>query len=103
MNIGLKDAEAMLKLIEGVRKTIEMDTAEFEIMWEDSEDKLPTKEKEVTEFIKRRTRLWRGSWIADPLGEVIDYLRVMTTHKTSTQDDARARRDAKRELWRNTR
>lgn len=39
---------------------------------DDEVGRLPTNETEVTEFIKRRTRLWRESWILPYLKEMID-------------------------------
>ena len=37
-------------------------------------DQLPATEKDVTEFIRARTRLWRDSWITDPLLEALEIL-----------------------------
>ena len=36
--------------------------------------KYPTKSTEVTPFIKKATRLWRATWITDPLQDIIKRL-----------------------------
>jgi hypothetical protein len=45
--------------------------ANFESNWDDT---LPKTEKEVTEFIRRRTELWRESWIINPLELALEKL-----------------------------
>ena len=54
--------------------------------WLDSpEGRLPTNEREVTAFIRERTRLWRESWILPVLEQMIE-----------SEQQARKKRQARR-------
>lgn len=51
-----------------------MERSEFGLMWTNLDDPLPANEKEVTDFIRRRTRLWRSSWVIGPIEEAVKIL-----------------------------
>ena len=53
------EREALLRL----KSLCELEGATFGHIWEDPKDPLPTKESEVDEFVKERTRLYRRTWV----------------------------------------
>ncbi|MCK5016034.1 MAG: hypothetical protein KAS32_03090 [Candidatus Peribacteraceae bacterium] len=66
--------------LEEVRRVSTMKTADFsgEGIGEGIDARpmdLPKDRKGVTAYIKRVTRLWRYTWITDPLEEVIEQLK----------------------------
>lgn len=62
----------VLSLLREVLQAAQMERAEFSRIIPN--DSLPQSEKEVTAFIKERTRIYRESWIINPLKEVIDVI-----------------------------
>lgn len=65
--LALSDVDALVEL----RKHLTLETAHFSHPWESPDDPLPKTEREVNEFIERRTRVWRESWILPILDEMI--------------------------------
>jgi len=61
--------------ISEVIEFLSMENASFDGFWDDPNDPLPTSEKEVTEFIRRRTKLWRQSWVIGPLQALLENAR----------------------------
>lgn len=51
-----------------------MERCAFGTIWTDPDDPLPKTEAEVTEFIRRRTKVWRETWMIPKLEEVITKL-----------------------------
>ena len=62
------------EILKSVYTDSSMDRSSFSLMWANHDDPLPKDEKEVTDFIRRRTDLWRRTWIIDPLEEVLDLI-----------------------------
>ena len=65
MTISKRD----LNTLKGIREIITMERSNFDLGFTD--DALPLKASEVTDFIRERTRLWRESWLLEPLDELI--------------------------------
>lgn len=57
-----------------VRQMLLMDTARFNNLHTDAADRLPTTEAEVTEFIRRRTQLWRETYLIPVIENAIKEL-----------------------------
>lgn len=65
-----------LAKLRDVQTHLRMETCDFRDSFTDSKpvtmaDGSPVTEGNVTEFIRERTRIWRGSWVTGPLAEVI--------------------------------
>lgn len=72
----MREAKAKLAVsdvrkLREVRRAITFERACFDNIVPSSDDPLPKSEKEVTEFIRRRTSLYIGSWILPVLDEMI--------------------------------
>ena len=67
-----------------------MELAEFGRFFplEKEDAPLPTTEKEVTPFIRRRTDLYRRSWLITPLQEVLDKLGFEEERRRMDEDIA---------------
>lgn len=65
--LSKRDVEALKE----VRRLITFERAAFDKIHPDKDDQLPKTEKEVTEFIKRRTRLYFQSWVLPVIDEMI--------------------------------
>jgi len=65
--------EKILSKLREIQRISTMKTSDFSYHFciDYEEFGFPTKEKEVNKFIKGRTKLWRNSWIVDPLKEII--------------------------------
>ena len=61
------------ELLLAAYRSSSMELAEFSSLLGGEKD-LPTTEKEVTPFIRERTRLYRHSWLVTPLQEALDKL-----------------------------
>lgn len=57
--------------LEEIRSTATMESASFKLLWPDPEDPLPKTEAEVTDFIRRRTAVWRDTWILGVLDDLL--------------------------------
>ena len=65
------------RLVEVVRNAYDacaMDKSSLGHIWPSNGDPLPSQEKDVTEFIKRRTHLYRMTWQLTPLREALQIL-----------------------------
>lgn len=70
----------LIATLREVCETASMQKATFSRLhpnYDDDDGPLPTEEKQVTEFIKKRTYLWRQSWLVRPLTELIDALESL--------------------------
>ncbi|MCK5615035.1 hypothetical protein KAR91_74925 [Candidatus Pacearchaeota archaeon] len=66
----------IIDLLEGALASSKMELADFgKIFLEDKDLPYPKTEKEVTEFIKKRTELYRKSWLINPLKEALRKLK----------------------------
>lgn len=61
--------------LEEVRRTATMETANFKLLRADPEDPLPKTEAEVNDFIRRRTAVWRDTWILPVLDDLLAGVR----------------------------
>jgi hypothetical protein len=59
------------RILEEIRSYATMESASFSRLWSDPDDPLPKTEAEVTEFIRRRTAIYRQTWILDYLDELL--------------------------------
>jgi len=59
------------RLLKEVRERIKMKKASFGRVSELDDDPLPKSEKEVTEFIRRRTRLYMETWVLPVIDQLI--------------------------------
>ena len=66
--IGYKDLEKALKLIKNARDSGKMENASFSSQIE-------------TQKIKEETKLYRNSWIVEPLDNVVDFLTARSEGK----------------------
>ena len=63
-----KDYQELMECLREALKTAKMEDCNFDSIGSHEDDSAPQKPGEsVTSFIKRRTRLWRGSWLTGPL------------------------------------
>lgn len=72
-----KELTEILHTLRRVREVSTMEKSHFHSsVDEDVMDyvPLPKQETEVTEFVRKRTCRWRGSWIIDPLDRIIRVL-----------------------------
>lgn len=72
-----KATESMREACIVLRRALEdssMELSNFSLLWASDSDPLPKNENEVTEFIKKRTRLWRESWIRCPIKQALEFL-----------------------------
>lgn len=73
--IGVRKANELLKIVNEVIRTAKMESCSFNSICGEGQP-LPTSEKEVTEFIKQRTDLWRETWIINELEKVAAELKT---------------------------
>lgn len=71
--LGLKKQALMRSLIRETIDSAQMNKAAFDQLCGDGQD-LPKTEKQVTAFIKERTRLYRESWIINRLRRIDDLI-----------------------------
>ena len=64
--------ERIIDRLKEVERSSTMKNANFDLLSRDA--KYPTTSKEVTPFIKKVTKLWRYSWLTDPLKDIIKEL-----------------------------
>ncbi len=78
MTVRLSEVQyrRLVELIRNVYTDATMDRSAFDHIWAERDDPLPLEEKEVTAFIRRRTDLWRRTWILAPLKEVLGILQI---------------------------
>ena len=71
--LGVKKQEALLSLLREAVEHAEMEHADFGSFWVQGEKELPlpTTDKQVTPFIRQRTRVYRDSWLIRPLRAAI--------------------------------
>ncbi len=64
-----KDYQELLKCIQEAKETATMETAGFDSIGrcDDPSDSPQEAGESVTSFIRRRTRIWRESWLVVPL------------------------------------
>jgi len=67
--MGLNKVE--VRALKEVRERIKMKKASFGRVSELDDDPLPKSEKEVTEFIRRRTRLYMETWVLPVIDQLI--------------------------------
>ncbi len=65
--------ERIIERLKDIERDSTMGNANFDPMGSASM-KYPIKNKEVTPFIKEATRIWRASWIIEPLQDIIKQL-----------------------------
>jgi len=70
--IGKKKMRRIVSELKEIKRVATMKTASFSSIA--SIGDFPSKEKDVDSFIKERTRLWRRSWLVDPLQKIIEDL-----------------------------
>jgi hypothetical protein len=61
--------------LEDALKSASFENTGFKNLWSEENDPLPKTEKEVDEFIKRRTRLYRETWIIHPIERALKALK----------------------------
>ncbi|CAO3447915.1 hypothetical protein [Azospirillum argentinense] len=64
------------ELLSELRITANFENASFGKLWGDVGDPLPKTEEEVTDFIRRRTKLYRETWVIPLIDELERRLRV---------------------------
>lgn len=57
-------------LVAALRRVANFESAAFDNIYPDARDPLPSGEDQATEFIVRRTRLYRETWLAPLLDEI---------------------------------
>jgi len=70
MAMGKKHARLILTKLQEIRRASRMERADFSGMYYE----LPKSSGEVTAFVKETTRLYRTSWITEPLNGIINEL-----------------------------
>ena len=60
----------MAMALRKVRAAANFENANFSRIWDDSEQPRPASESEVTEFIRRRTEMYRQTWV-NPLMDLL--------------------------------
>lgn len=71
--VGIKRLEKIISRLREVKRTSTMEDADFNSFNYEKVD-FPQANNEITGFIRKRTELWRRSWITEPLNEVIEIL-----------------------------
>lgn len=71
--LGVRAQEELLRLFDSARRAAKLDTADFGKIG--STGPFPTQERQVTKFIRERTRLYRESWIITPLQQAIELIQ----------------------------
>ena len=74
MQISKEQFDRLRKLITDAYDVSTMDRADFGHIFSEKDDPLPTIEKEVHSFIKKRTFLWRHTWQLPPLRKALEIL-----------------------------
>lgn len=70
------DYQELLKYVQDARETATMENASFcDGSPLDEEDEPQKPQESVTDFIRRRTKTWRNSWLVGPLEEAERILR----------------------------
>lgn len=67
--LGVRPQQELLRLFEDALRSAKLETADFGTICQSGP--FPTQERQVTKFIRERTRLYRESWIISPLREAI--------------------------------
>ncbi len=65
-----KDYQELLKCIQEAKETATMENADFDSFGSigaDDDDAPQKPGEDITVFIRRRTRIWRESWLVGPL------------------------------------
>lgn len=60
--------------LDHIRRTATMDNMSVDDAYP-KEEVIPAKRDAVSDFIRKRTELWRNSWVVHPLEEIIEELR----------------------------
>ena len=68
--------KAYRELLSELRSAANFESADFGRLWGVAEDPLPKTEEEVTDFIRRRTKLYRETWVTPLIEELERCLRV---------------------------
>lgn len=68
--------ESKKQLLAELRSMANFENASFGRLWESDADPLPKTEKEVTDFIRRRTALYRETWVTPLIAELESRLGV---------------------------
>ena len=74
MQITTTEYNRLTELVRNVYESCAMERAGFDHIHPVTDDTLPKTEKEVTPFIRERTRLYRHSWQLTPLKEALEIL-----------------------------
>lgn len=82
------EIKGLIEELKEIREIATMNTAKFTRIRETQlNEMLKIDPKYVSEFIRERTRIWRHSWIIDPLDELIEryeaHLERIANSKTS--------------------
>lgn len=72
--IRKKVMEKVLNELRSAKRASTMEHANFDDMFFD-ESKLPKTSKEITPYIKEKTRLFRHSWITSPIERAIQIIK----------------------------
>jgi len=74
MQITTTEYNRLIGLVRDVYESCTMQRAGFDHIHPPTDDNLPETEKDVTPFIRKRTRLYRHSWQLTPLKEALEIL-----------------------------
>lgn len=74
--LGIRKQEEILRLLNAALESARLTRADFGQI--NSSGSFPTQERQVTKFIRERTRLYRESWIVSPLEEAIALINEAT-------------------------
>lgn len=70
--LGVVKQEAILRLLSEAIESAKLTNADFGSLGRANQ--LPTQERQVTKFIRERTRLYRESWIVSPLATIVEMI-----------------------------
>ncbi|KKN71929.1 hypothetical protein LCGC14_0415750 [marine sediment metagenome] len=73
MTIRKRQVNRIVDELKEIRRISTMDSADFSNSTDKPMD-LPKERKGVTAYVKRLTRLWRWTWLTEPLDRAIDQL-----------------------------
>lgn len=79
--MNTREKRRLVELLTRIHSDASMDSSSFSHLFAEPGDALPKTEAEVTDFIRKRTRLWRSSWILSPLEEALDILNTTGAKK----------------------
>lgn len=74
MQLTDKQYNRLVELVRDAYESSAMERAGLGHIWPSNDDPLPATENDVTEFIKRRTDLYRRTWQMTPLREALQIL-----------------------------